>query len=149
MGKGIKPLPYFCMKVYTRYDNNKFFFSIITEERLHKMIKLLHLYCAFGLAEGKVLYDSNNLSFTIQEIFNFLESPKDAGEGDLEVLGRLEIKGFDIYAWIERLLESYFLTDFDEYSCKCICVVPKEVLEIIRPMYLELFTEEKWREVTE
>lgn len=141
------------MKIYINNEDwddegDVFFCSIKSEERLRKLRDLIDLYVELDLLPSRVdMYWRTNefFCFTPEELKQFIDNAKDISEEECAVLNKFNVRGFNIYDRIE-----------DELSYRCLISykginenMTEEGMIKIRNLYIELFSEENWKDVEE
>ena len=122
-------------------EGDIFFCSIESEERLKKVRDLIDLYVELKLLPSSIeMYWGTNefFDFTPEDLKQFIDNAKDISEEEYAVLKKFNVRGFDIYDMIE--------------SCLVSCVeanenVTEDNMKEIRNSYIELFSEEEWKDI--
>lgn len=129
-------------------EGNVFFCSIESEERLKKLRDLIDLYVELDLLPPSIeMYWGTNefFDFTPEELKQFIDNAKDISEEECAVLNKFNVRGFDIYDRIEDELSYGCLISYKGINEN----MTEEDMIKIRNLYIELFSEENWKDVEE
>lgn len=129
-------------------EGNVFFCSIESEERLKKLRDLIDLYVELDLLPPSIeMYWGTNefFDFTPEELKQFIDNAKDISEEECAVLNKFNVRGFDIYDRIEDELSYGCLISYKGINKN----MTEEGMIKIRNLYIELFSEENWKDVEE
>lgn len=129
-------------------EGNVFFCSIESEERLKKLRDLIDLYVELDLLPPSIeMYWGTNefFDFTPEELKQFIDNAKDISEEECAVLNKFNVRGFDIYDRIEDKLSYGCLISYKGINKN----MTEEGMIKIRNLYIELFSEENWKDVEE
>lgn len=129
-------------------EGDVFFCSIESEERLKKLRDLIDLYVELDLLPPSTeMYWGTNefFEFTPEDLKQFIDDAKDISAEECATLKKFNISGFDIYNMIE-----------DELSCGCLVSykgitknMTEDSMKKIKNPYIELFSEEYWKDIEE
>lgn len=141
------------MKIYINNEDwddegDVFFCSIKSEERLRKLRDLIDLYVELDLLPSRVdMYWRTNefFCFTPEELKQFIDNAKDISEEECAVLNKFNVRGFNIYDRIEDELSYGCLISYKGINEN----MTEEGMIKIRNLYIELFSEENWKDVEE
>lgn len=129
-------------------EGNVFFCSVESEERLRKLRDLIDLYVELDLLPPSIeMYWGTNefFDFTPEELKQFIDNAKDISEEECAVLNKFNVRGFDIYDRIEDELSYGCLISYKGINEN----MTEEDMIKIRNLYIELFSEENWKDVEE
>lgn len=129
-------------------EGDVFFCSIESEERLKKLRDLIDLYVELDLLSSSIeMYWGTNefFDFTPEELKQFIDNAKDISEEECAVLNKFNVRGFDIYDRIEDELSYGCLISYKGINEN----MTEEGMIKIRNLYIELFSEENWKDVEE
>lgn len=129
-------------------EGDVFFCSIESEERLKKLRDLIDLYVELDLLPPSIeMYWGTNefFDFTPEELKQFIDNAKDISEEECAVLNKFNVRGFDIYDRIEDELSYECLISYEGINEN----MTEEGMIKIRNLYIELFSEENWKDVEE
>lgn len=129
-------------------EGDVFFCSIESEERLKKLRDLIDLYVELDLLPPSIeMYWGTNefFDFTPEELKQFIDNAKDISEEECAVLNKFNVRGFDIYNRIEDELSYGCLISYKGINEN----MTEEDMIKIRNLYIELFSEENWKDVEE
>ena len=129
-------------------EGDVFFCSIESEERLKKLRDLIDLYVELNLLPPSIeMYWGTNefFDFTPEELKQFIDNAKDISEEECAVLNKFNVRGFDIYNMIEDELSYGCLISYKGINEN----MTEEDMIKIRNLYIELFSEENWKDVEE
>lgn len=129
-------------------EGDVFFCSIESEERLKKLKDLIDLYVELDLLPSSIeMYWGTNefFDFTPEELKQFIDNAKDISEEECAVLNKFNVRGFDIYDRIEDELSYGCLISYKGINEN----MTEEGMIKIRNLYIELFSEENWKDVEE
>lgn len=127
-------------------EGDVFFCSIESEERLKKLRDLIDLYVELNLLPSSIeMYWGTNefFDFTPEDFKQFIDSAKDISEEECAVLDKFYIKGFDIYERIEDELSYGCLISYKGINEN----MTKDKMKKIKNLYIELFSEEYWKDI--
>ena len=127
-------------------EGDVFFCSIESEERLKKLRDLIDLYVELDLLPPSIeMYWGTNefFDFTPEELKQFIDNAKDISEEECAVLNKFNVRGFDIYNRIEDELSYGCLISYKGINEN----MTEEDMIKIRNLYIELFSEENWKDV--
>lgn len=117
-------------------EGDIFFFSVESERTLELMKELIEILSELDLLPLEVeMYWGTNEQFYFDkdDLLNFIDEAEDITNGELEVLGKFGISGFNIYDRIIDLI----------YDCinprDKIPEISEEGLAKIKPLFVELF----------
>lgn len=129
-------------------EGDVFFCSIESEERLKKLRDLIDLYVELDLLPSSIeMYWGTNefFDFTPEELKQFIDDAKDISEEECAVLNKFNVRGFNIYDRIEDELSYGCLISYKGINEN----MTEEGMIKIRNLYIELFSEENWKDVEE
>lgn len=129
-------------------EGDVFFCSIESEERLKKLRDLIDLYVELDLLPPSIeMYWGTNefFDFTPEELKQFIDNAKDISEEECAVLNKFNVRGFNIYDRIEDELSYGCLISYKGINEN----MTEEGMIKIRNLYIELFSEENWKDVEE
>lgn len=129
-------------------EGDVFFCSIESEERLKKLRDLIDLYVELDLLPSSIeMYWGTNefFDFTPEELKQFIDNAKNISEEECAVLNKFNVRGFDIYDRIEDELSYGCLISYKGINEN----MTEEGMIKIRNPYIELFSEENWKDVEE
>lgn len=129
-------------------EGDVFFCSIESEERLKKLKDLIDLYVELDLLPPSIeMYWGTNefFDFTPEELKQFIDNAKDISEEECAVLNKFNVRGFNIYDRIEDELSYGCLISYKGINEN----MTEEGMIKIRNLYIELFSEENWKDVEE
>ena len=129
-------------------EGDVFFCSIESEERLKKLRDLIDLYVELDLLPPSIeMYWGTNefFDFTPEDFKQFIDNAKDISEEECAVLNKFNVRGFDIYNRIEDELSYGCLISYKGINEN----MTEEDMIKIRNLYIELFSEENWKDVEE
>lgn len=122
-------------------EGDIFFFSVESERTLELMKELIEILSELDLLPLEVeMYWGTNEQFYFDkdDLLNFIDEAEDITNGELEVLGKFGISGFNIYDRIIDLI----------YDCinprDKIPEISEEGLAKIKPLFVELFGQRSW-----
>lgn len=127
-------------------EGDVFFCSIESEERLKKLRDLIDLYVELDLFPSSIeMYWGTNefFDFTPEELKQFIDDAIDISEEELAVLNKFGIAGFDIYERIEDELSDGCLISYKGINEN----MTKDKMKKIKNLYIELFSEEYWKDI--
>ena len=127
-------------------EGDVFFCSIESEERLKKLRDLIDLYVELDLLPPSTeMYWGTNefFEFTPEDLKQFIDDAKDISAEECAVLNKFHVKGFDIYGKIEDELSYGCLVSYEGINKN----INKEKIKKIRNPYIELFSEENWKDI--
>ena len=132
-------------------EGNVFCYSVYEEEAFDCMYKLFKVLVDLeALPEIWEPYwgTNENFCFSIDEIEEFFKDVKDISEDEFEVLENLGVDGYDIYGMLsEHLMDAVSIYDYDTHKYIFNKKLTKADLEIIKPLYIGLFSEEAWNSI--
>lgn len=129
-------------------EGDVFFCSIESGERLKKLRDLIDLYVELDLLPPSTeMYWGTNefFEFTPEDLKQFIDDAKDISAEECAVLEKLNVSGFDIYERIEDELSYECLISYEGINEN----MTEEGMIKIRNLYIELFSEENWKDVEE
>lgn len=129
-------------------EGDVFFCGIESEERLKKLRDLIDLYVELDLLPPSIeMYWGTNefFDFTPEELKQFIDDAKDISEEECAVLNKFNVRGFNIYDRIEDELSYGCLISYKGINEN----MTEEGMIKIRNLYIELFSEENWKDVEE
>lgn len=129
-------------------EGDVFFCSIESGERLKKLRDLIDLYVELDLLPPSTeMYWGTNefFEFTPEDLKQFIDNAKDISEEECTVLNKFNVRGFDIYDRIEDELSYECLISYEGINEN----MTEEGMIKIRNLYIELFSEENWKDVEE
>lgn len=129
-------------------EGDVFFCSIESEERLKKLRDLIDLYVELDLLPPSTeMYWGTNefFDFIPEDLKQFIDDAKDISAEECAVLKKFNISGFDIYDRIEDELSYGCLVSYEGINKN----MTKDKMKKIRNPYIELFSEENWKDVEE
>lgn len=127
-------------------EGDVFFCSIESEERLKKLKDLLDLYVELDLLPPSTdMYWGTNeyFEFTPEDLKQFIDDAKDISAEEYAVLEKFDVSGFDIYDRIEDELSYGCLVSYEGINKN----MTKDKMKKIRNPYIELFSEENWKDI--
>ena len=127
-------------------EGDVFFCSIESEERLKKLRDLIDLYVALNLLPSSIeMYWGTNefFDFTPEDLKQFIDDAKDISAEECAVLDKFDVSGFDIYDRIEDELSYGCLVSYEGINKN----ITKDKMKKIRNPYIELFSEENWKDI--
>ena len=127
-------------------EGDVFFCSIESEERLKKLRDLIDLYVELNLLPSSIeMYWGTNefFDFTPEDFKQFIDDAKDISAEECAVLDKFDVSGFDIYDRIEDKLSYGCLVSYEGINKN----MTKDKMKKIRNPYIELFSEENWKDI--
>ena len=127
-------------------EGDVFFCSIESEERLKKLRDLIDLYVELDLLPPSTeMYWGTNefFEFTPEDLKQFIDDAKDISAEECAVLDKFDVSGFDIYDRIEDKLSYGCLVSYEGINKN----MTKDKMKKIRNPYIELFSEENWKDI--
>ena len=127
-------------------EGDVFFCSIESEERLKKLRDLIDLYVELNLLPSSIeMYWGTNefFDFTPEDLKQFIDDAKDISAEECAVLDKFDVSGFDIYDRIEDELSYGCLVSYEGINKN----MTKDKMKKIRNPYIELFSEENWKDI--
>lgn len=127
-------------------EGDIFFCSIESEERLKKLRDLIDLYVELDLLPPSTeMYWGTNecFEFTPEDFKQFIDDAKDISAEECAVLEKFDVSGFDIYGRIEDELSYGCLLSYKGINKNMI----KDKIKKIKNPYIELFSEEYWKDL--
>ena len=127
-------------------EGDVFFCSIESEERLKKLRDLIDLYVELDLLPPSTeMYWGTNefFEFTPEDLKQFIDDAKDISAEECAVLEKFDVSGFDIYDRIEDELSYGCLVSYEGINKN----MTKDKMKKIRNPYIELFSEENWKDI--
>ena len=127
-------------------EGDVFFCSIESEERLKKLRDLIDLYVELNLLPSSIeMYWGTNeyFDFTPEDLKQFIDDAKDISAEECAVLNKFDVSGFDIYDRIEDELSYGCLVSYEGINKN----MTKDKMKKIRNPYIELFSEENWKDI--
>ena len=117
-------------------EGDVFFYSIIKEQDLKDLRKLVELCKEFDLFPMEMYWGSNEyFVFTKKDIFNFIDGAVDISKEELKTFRKFDVSGFDIYGRIADQIEYLFYDDE--------CNFTEQELDIVKESYINFFWIEK------
>ena len=132
-------------------EGNVFCYSVYEEEAFDCMYKLFKVLVDLeALPEIWEPYwgTNENFCFSIDEIEEFFKDVKDISEDEFEVLENLGVDGYDIFGMLEDHLRD-IISPYNYHIHKSVFnkELTKADLEIIKPLYIGLFSEDAWNNI--
>lgn len=132
-------------------EGNVFCYSVYEEEAFDCMYKLFKVLVDLeALPEIWEPYwgTNENFCFSIDEIEEFFKDVKDISEDEFEVLENLGVDGYDIFGMLEDHLRD-IISPYNYHIHKSVFnkELTKADLEIIKPLYIGLLSEEAWNNI--
>ena len=127
-------------------EGDVFFCSVESEERLKKLRDLIDLYVELDLLPPSTeMYWGTNefFEFTPEDFKQFIDDAKDISAEECAVLDKFDVSGFDIYDRIEDELSYGCLVSYEGINKN----ITKDKMKKIRNPYIELFSEENWKDI--
>lgn len=127
-------------------EGDVFFCSVESEERLKKLRDLIDLYVELNLFPSSIeMYWGTNefFDFTPEDLKQFIDDAKDISAEECAVLEKFDVSGFDIYDRIEDELSYGCLLSYEGINKN----MTKDKMKKIRNPYIELFSEENWKDI--
>ena len=127
-------------------EGDVFFCSVESEERLKKLRDLIDLYIELDLLPPSTeMYWGTNECFesTPEDLKQFIDDAKDISAEEYAVLEKFDVSGFDIYDRIEDELSYGCLVSYEGINKN----MTKDKMKKIRNPYIELFSEENWKDI--
>ena len=127
-------------------EGDVFFCSIESEERLKKLRDLIDLYVELDLLPPSTeMYWGTNefFDFTPEDLKQFIDDAKDISAEECAVLKKFNVSGFDIYDRIGDELSYGCLVSYEGINKN----MTKDKMKKIRNPYIELFSEENWKDI--
>ena len=127
-------------------EGDVFFCSIESEERLKKLRDLIDLYVELNLFPSSIeMYWGTNewFEFTPEDLKQFIDDAEDISAEECAVLEKFDVSGFDIYDRIEDELSYGCLVSYKGINKN----MTKDKMKKIRNPYIELFSEENWKDI--
>ena len=127
-------------------EGDVFFCSIESEERLKKLRDLIDLYVELDLLPPSTeMYWGTNefFEFTPEDLKQFIDDAEDISAEEYAVLEKFDVSGFDIYDRIEDELSYGCLVSYEGINKN----MTKDKMKKIRNPYIELFSEENWKDI--
>ena len=127
-------------------EGDVFFCSVESEERLKKLRDLIDLYVELNLLPSSIeIYWGTNeyFEFTPEDLKQFIDDAKDISAEECVVLDKFDVSGFDIYDRIEDKLSYGCLVSYEGINKN----MTKDKMKKIRNPYIELFSEENWKDI--
>ena len=127
-------------------EGDVLFCSIESEERLKKLRDLIDLYVELNLLPSSIeMYWGTNefFDFTPEDLKQFIDDAKDISAEECAVLDKFDVSGFDIYDRIEDELSYGCLVSYEGINKN----ITKDKMKKIRNPYIELFSEENWKDI--
>lgn len=132
-------------------EGNVFCYSVYEEEAFDCMYKLFKVLVDLeALPEICEPYWGTNQSFYFYnyEIEELLNEYKYIDDTEFNVLEKLGVDGYDIYGMIsDHLMNAVSIYDYDTHKYIFNKKLTKADLEIIKPLYIGLFSEEAWNSI--
>lgn len=123
-------------------EGDVFFYSIIKEQDLKDLRKLVELCQEFYLFPMVMYWGSNEyFSFTKKDIFNFIDGAVDISKEELKTFRKFDVSGFDIYGRIIDSIESLFYDDE--------CCFTEQELDTVKDSYINFFGLKNWEKMIE
>ena len=132
-------------------EGNVFCYSVYEEEAfdcMYKLFKVLVDLEALPKIWEPYWGTNENFCFSIDEIEEFFKDVKDISEDEFEVLENLGVDGYDIFGMLEDHLRD-IISPYNYHIHKSVFnkELTKADLEIIKPLYIDLFSEEAWNSI--
>ena len=132
-------------------EGNVFCYSVYEEEAFDCMYKLFKVLVDLeALPEIWEPYwgTNENFCFSIDEIEEFFKDVKDISEDEFEVLENLGVDGYDIFGMLGDHLRD-IISPYNYHIHKSVFnkELTKADLEIIKPLYIGLFSEDAWNNI--
>lgn len=132
-------------------EGSVFCYSVYEEEAFDCMYKLFKVLVDLeALPEIWEPYwgTNENFCFSIDEIEEFFKDVKDVSEDEFKVLEELGVDGYDILGMLEDRLRD-IISPYNYHIHKSVFnkELTKADLEIIKPLYIGLFSEEAWNSI--
>ena len=129
-------------------EGNVFCYSVYEEKAFDCMYKLFKVLVDLeALPEIWEPYwgTNENFCFSIDEIEEFFKDVKDISEDEFEVLENLGVDGYDIFGMLGDHLRD-IISPYNYHTHKSVFnkELTKADLEIIKPLYIGLFSEDAW-----
>lgn len=127
-------------------EGDVFFCSVESEERLKKLRDLIDLYVELDLLPPSTeMYWGTNefFEFTSKDLKQFIDDAEDISAEECAVLNKFHVKGFDIYERIEEELSDGCLISFKGINEN----MTEDKMKKIKNLYIELFSEEYWKDI--
>ena len=132
-------------------EGNVFCYSVYEEEAFDCMYKLFKVLVDLeALPEIWEPYWGTNQSFYFDnyEIEELLNEYKYIDDTEFNVLEKLGVDGYDIYGMLsDHLMNAVSIYDYDTHKYIFNKELTKADLEIIKPLYIGLFSEEAWNSI--
>lgn len=123
-------------------EGDVFFYSIIKEQDLKDLRKLVELCQRFDLFPMEIYWGSNEyFSFTKKDIFNFIDGAVDISKEELKTFRKFDVSGFDIYGRIADQIEYLFYDDE--------CCFTEQELNTVKELYIKFFGLKNWERMIE
>ena len=132
-------------------EGNVFCYSVYEDkglELLHELFKVLRSLELLPKEWEPYWGTNENFCFSIDEIEEFFKDVKDISEVVFEVLENLGVDGYDIFGMLEDHLTD-IISPYNYHIHKSVFTkeLTKADLEIIKPLYIGLFSEEAWNSI--
>ena len=132
-------------------EGNVFCYSVYEEEAFDCMYKLFKVLVDLeALPEIWEPYwgTNENFCFSIDEIEEVFKDVKDISEDEFEVLENLGVDGYDIFGMLGDHLRD-IISPYNYHTHKSVFnkELTKADLEIIKPLYIGLFSEDAWNSI--
>lgn len=123
-------------------EGDVFFYSIIKEQDLKDLRKLVELCQEFDLFPIEMYWGSNEyLNFTKKDIFNFIDEAVDISKEELKIFRKFNVSGFDIYEKIANTIECLFYNDECDFT--------EQELDTVKELYIKFFGLKNWEDMIE
>lgn len=123
-------------------EGDVFFYSIIKEQDLKDLRKLVELCKEFDLFPMEMYWGSNEyLVFNKKDIFNFIDGAVDISKEELKTFRKFDVSGFDIYERIADKIECLFYDDECDFT--------EQELDTVKDSYINFFGLKNWEEMIE